>query len=113
AMAGLDRERGRIGRERDELEERISIFEEERDDLDSARISIRREMARVDENLQRLQMERARAEASLRSAGEGSGYSRAVEAIRSAISRGELAGLFGTIAELGNVSEGYATALEV
>lgn len=36
-----------------------------------------------------------------------------MEAIRSAISRGELAGLFGTIAELGNVSEGYATALEV
>ncbi len=112
-MAGLDRERGRIGRERQELEERISIFEEERDDLDSARISIRREMARVDETLQRLQMERARAEASLRSAGEGTGYSRAVEAIRSAMSQGHLTGLFGTIAELGEVGEDYATALEV
>ncbi len=112
AMAAFDREKERIVRDRKGLEDRISNLEEERDDLDSARISIRREMAGVDERLQKLQMEKARAEASLRS-GEGSGYSRAVEAIRSAISRGQLAGLFGTIAELGEVGEVHATALEV
>ncbi len=111
-MAGLDREKVRIVRDRKSLEDRISALEEERDDLDSARISIRREMAGVDERLQRLQMDKARAEASLRS-GEGSGYSRAVEAIRSAISSGQLAGLYGTIAELGDVGEEHATALEV
>ena len=111
--SALQREEERIGREREGIEERISVLAEERDDLDSARISIRREMAAVDEKLQRLQMERARAEASLRSAGEGSGYSRAVEAIRSAISRGQLSGLYGTIAELGEVSSVHSTALEV
>jgi chromosome segregation protein len=111
--SALQREKERIRREREGIEERISDLEEERDDLDSARISIRREMAAVDEKLQRLQMERARAEASLRSAGEGSGYSRAVEAIRSAISRGQLSGLYGTIAELGDVSSVHSTALEV
>jgi len=111
-IGGLGREMERIVRDRGGLEDRISALEEERDDLDSARISIRREMAGVDERLQKLQMEKARAEASLRS-GEGSGYSRAVEAIRSAISRGQLAGLFGTIAELGEVGEVHATALEV
>ncbi|MDF0592268.1 chromosome segregation protein SMC [Methanotrichaceae archaeon M04Ac] len=111
--SALQREKERIGGEQEGIEERISDIEEERDDLDSARISIRREMAAVDEKLQRLQMERARAEASLRSAGEGSGYSRAVEAIRSAISRGQLSGLYGTIAELGDVSSVHSTALEV
>jgi chromosome segregation protein len=111
--SALKRERERILRERGVLEDRISDLEEERDDLDSARISIRREMARIDERLQRLQMEKARAEATLRSAGEGSGYSRAVEAVRSAIGRGELSGLYGTVAELGEVGEEYATALEV
>lgn len=112
-MASLDREKERIGRDRRGLEDRISAIEEERDDLDSVRISIRREMAGVDEKLQKLQMEKARAEASLRSAGEGSGYSRAVEAIRSAISQNLLTGLYGTIAELGDVGEEHATALEV
>lgn len=111
--ASLDREKEKILRDQKNLEDRISAIEEERDDLDSARISIRREMAAVEERLQRYQMERARAEASLRSAGEGSGYSRAVEAIRSAISSGQLAGLYGTIAELGEVGEEHATALEV
>jgi chromosome segregation protein len=111
--SGLQRERERILRDRGVLEDRISDLEEERDDLDSVRISIRREMARIDEKLQRLQMEKARAEASLRSAGEGSGYSRAGEAIRSAISGGQLTGLHGTVAELGDVSEVHATALEV
>ena len=112
-MAGLGREKERIVRDRTSLEDRISSLEEERDDFDSARISIRREMGGVDERLQKLQMEKARAEASLRAAGEGSGYSRAVEAIRSAISSGQLAGLYGTIAELGDVGEEHATALEV
>jgi len=111
-IGGLGREKERIIRDRRGFEDRISVLEEERDDLDSARISIRREMAGVDEHLQKLQLERARAEASLRS-GEGSGYSRAVEAIRSAIGRGQLSGLSGTIAELGEVGEVHATALEV
>ncbi|MGC9514390.1 chromosome segregation protein SMC [Methanocrinis sp.] len=111
--ASLDREGERIGRDQRSLEDRISAIEEERADLDSARLAIRREMAEVDERLQKLQMERARAEASLRSAGEGSGYSRAVEAIRSAINNNRLSGLCGTIAELGEVGEEHATALEV
>ena len=113
AMAGLDREKERIVRDRKGFEDRIAVLEEERDDLDSARISIRRDMAGVDERLQKLQMDKARAEATLRAAGEGSGYSRAVEAIRSAISSRQLPGLRGTIAELGEVGEVHATALEV
>lgn len=96
-----------------DLEKKATLLDEDRNELDRARIGIRREMAQVDERLQKFQMEKARAEASLRSAREGSGYSRAVEMIRSATNQNLLSGLHGTIAELGHVKKEYAAALEM
>jgi len=109
----LDRERGEIERELKALDETARVLEEDRDELDSAKLGVRREMVRVDEKLQKFQLEKAKAEASLRSARDGSGYSRAVETIRSAVSQNRLDGLYGTIAELGEVDKKYASALEM
>ena len=60
-----------------------------------------------------MQSEFARADGRLRAAEDKTGYSRAVEAVRSAIKRQTLQGLHGTIAELGKVGGRYSAALEV
>lgn len=109
----LDREESQLEKDMLRLNEKAGHLEEDKDDLDSAKIRLRREMAVADEKLQRLQLERAKAEARLKSAQDGSGYSRGVETIRSAMRQKQLHGLHGTIAELGEVKEKYATALEV
>lgn len=108
-----EREAERIKREIDQLEERGRELERNGDDLGFAMIGVRRELAEADQRLQELQVEKAKAEASLRSAREGPGYSRGVEVVRTALQKGQLEGLHGTIAELGRADNSYATALEV
>jgi len=108
-----EREAERIERELDLLEERGRELKRNDDDLGFAMIGVRRELAEADQRLQELQVEKAKAEASLRSAREGPGYSRGVEVVRSALQKGQLEGLHGTIAELGRADNSYATALEV
>lgn len=108
-----EREAERIKRETDQLEERGRELERDGDDLGFAMIGVRRELAEADQRLQELQVEKAKAEASLRSAREGPGYSRGVEMVRTALQKGQLEGLHGTIAELGRADNSYATALEV
>jgi chromosome segregation protein len=88
-------------------------LEKDRDDLEGAKNRIRRESAEADRELQRLQSEYAKIDARLRAVEDGSGYSRSVESIRSAIKKQMLSGLHGTIAELGDVSSKYSAALEV
>ncbi len=112
-IASAEREAALIRSELAVQNEKALSLEKDRDDLYGARIRIRREMADLDRDLQRLQGEHARAEARLRSAEEKSGYSRAVEAVRSAIRRQLLKGLHGTIAELGDVNQKYSAALEI
>jgi chromosome segregation protein len=63
--------------------------------------------------MQRLQGEFARTDGRMKAAEDKGGYSRAVDAIRSAIKKQMLLGLYGTIAELGNVGSRYSAALEV
>ena len=55
----------------------------------------------------------ARTDGRLKASEDKGGFSRAVDAIRSAIKRDMLPGLFGTVAELGNVQSRYSSALEV
>ena len=88
-------------------------LEKDRDDLDGARLRIRRDIAEADRELQRLQSEYAKIDARLRASEDRSGYSHAVESIRSAIKKQMLAGLYGIIAELGDVNPRYSAALEV
>ena len=113
SIEGMDKEAEQLKTELAELNGRALVMEKDRDDMESARLRIRREMADTDRELQRLQGEYAKVDVRLRSIDDRSGYSRAVDSIRSAMKRQMLSGLFGTISELGNVSPRYSTALEV
>ncbi|MGV8174424.1 MAG: chromosome segregation protein SMC [Methanothrix sp.] len=95
------------------LNSRAMALEQNRDDLESARMRLRRESAEADRELQRLQSDFAKIDGRMRAAEEKAGYSRAVEAVRSAMKKQTLKGLFGTVAELGQVESSYSTALEV
>jgi chromosome segregation protein len=88
-------------------------MERDKDDLEAGRLRLRREIAEAEREMQRLQSDFARADGRLRAAEDKTGYSRAVEAVRSAIKKQMLQGLHGTIAELGKVGGRYSAALEV
>lgn len=113
ALATLDHEAEQLKAELAVLNNKAMEMERDRDDLEGARLRTKREIAEMERELQKLQGDYARAEGRLRAAEDKPGYSKAVEAIRSAIKRQMLSGLFGTIAELGNVGSRYSAALEV
>jgi chromosome segregation protein len=112
-LAAAERETEEIKAELAELNGKALDLEKDRDDLEGARLLVRREIAESEREIQRLSGEYAKSEARLRASEDRSGYSRAVEAIRSAIKRQMLTGLYGTIAELGDVGSKYSAALEV
>lgn len=91
---------------------KIAAAQKDMDDLESGRVRLKAEQAELEAALHALQQEYARADARVRAAKEMS-YSGAVEAVLQAKKTRELAGIYGTIAELGKVSERYAVALEV
>ncbi|MDM7935646.1 MAG: chromosome segregation protein SMC, partial [Methanothrix sp.] len=113
ALATSDHEAEQLRSELAALNNKALEMERDRDDLEGARLRARREIAEIERELQKLQGEYARAEGRIRAAEDRSGYSKAVEAIRSAMKRQMLPGLYGTIAELGNVGSRYSAALEV
>ena len=112
-VAAAERETDEIKVELAELNKKALDLEKDRDDLERAKLKVRREIAEAEREMQRLSGEHAKTEARLRASEDRSGYSRAVEAIRSAIKRQMLTGLYGTIAELGDVGSKYSAALEV
>ena len=113
SIAAAEKELAEIKDELAELNNAAFEMEKDRDDLEGAKLKIRREVAESDREMQKLQGEYAKADARLRATEDRSGYSRAVEAIRSAMKKQILQGLYGTIAELGDVSPKYSAALEV
>jgi chromosome segregation protein len=112
-IASSERELEEIKSELADLNKKAYEVERDRDDLEGAKLKIRRDIAESDREMQKLQGEYAKADARLRATEDRSGYSRAVEAIRSAMKKQMLQGLYGTIAELGDVSPKYSAALEV
>lgn len=112
-LAGLDHEAEKLKVELSSLNSQAMGMERDRDDLESGRLRLRREISEAERELQRLQGEFAKSDVRMRAAEDKSGYSRAVEAVRSAVKRQMLQGLYGTIAELGNVAARYSAALEV
>jgi len=112
-LAGLDHETEKLKAELADLNRKAMEMERDRDDLESGRLRLRREITEAERDLQRLQGEFAKSDGRMRAAEDKTGYSRAVEAIRSAIKRQMLQGLYGTVAELGNVASRYSAALEV
>ena len=113
SLAGVDHEAEKIRSELAVQNGKAMEMERDRDDLEAARLRLRREISEAEREMQRLQGEFARTDGRLRAAEDKSGYSRAVEAVRSAMKNQTLHGLFGTIAELGNVGSRYSAALEV
>ncbi|PSQ44294.1 chromosome segregation protein SMC [Halobacteriales archaeon SW_7_68_16] len=76
------------------------------EDLKDERAALREEVDEIEDDLDAAKQEYAEAEAATGS--DGSSYGRAV----SAILNGDLGGVHGTVAQLGGVSEQYATACE-
>ena len=113
ALTGADREAEQLKTELAALNGKTMGMERDRDDLDSLRLRLRREISEAEREMQRLQGEFARTDGRMKVAEDKAGYSRAVDAIRSAIKKQMLQGLYGTIAELGNVGSRYSAALEV
>ncbi|NMC10407.1 MAG: chromosome segregation protein SMC [Methanothrix sp.] len=113
ALGTVDRESEQLRTELAALNGKAMEQERDRDDLEAGRLHLRREIAEAERELQRLQSEYARADGRLRATEDKAGYSRAVDAVRSAMKRQMLQGLYGTIAELGNVGPRYSAALEV
>ncbi len=81
-------------------------------DLESAHQKKLNERKALDERRDRAEAEYTRLEARVRANDEGASYSHAVEDILKASQSGELAGICGTVADLGSVDNAYATALE-
>ena len=113
ALAGADHEAEQLKSELATLNGKAMGMERDRDDLESGRLRLRREISEAEREMQRLQGEFARTDGRMKAAEDKAGYSRAVDAIRSAIKKQMLQGLYGTIAELGNVGSRYSAALEV
>lgn len=81
-------------------------------DLEKNRVQIKGVIADLESHLRTLQQEYARSEARIKAAAELN-YSQPVESILSAKKNRELAGIYGTIAELGKVDKKYSVALEI
>ncbi|HEX7445064.1 MAG TPA: AAA family ATPase, partial [Methanothrix sp.] len=113
ALAGADKEAEQLKTELAALNGKAMGMERDRDDLESGRLRLRREISEAEREMQRLQGEFARTDGRMKAAEDKAGYSRAVDAIRLAIKKQMLQGLHGTIAELGNVGSRYSAALEV
>ncbi len=113
ALASSDHEAERLKEELAGLNGRAMELERDRDDLEKGRLRLRREISEAEREMQKLQSEFARTDGRIKAAEDKGGFSRAVDAIRSAIKRDMLPGLYGTVAELGNVQSRYSVALEV
>ncbi len=88
-----------------ELESRLS----KRNEIDRKLFSIRSELSDVEERLKDREVELAKVRAKLSTLQT---YSKSVELILDARSRRELPGVFGTVAQLGEVEEKYVAAIE-
>ena len=113
SLASSDHEAERLKEELAGLNGRAMELERDRDDLEKGRLRLRREISEAEREMQKLQSEFARTDGRIKAAEDKGGFSRAVDAIRSAIKRDMLPGLYGTVAELGNVQSRYSVALEV
>ncbi|MDI6859978.1 MAG: chromosome segregation protein SMC [Methanocellales archaeon] len=111
-ISQVESEAKQIYKELRELERELSKISDDTSDLESKKSALRKELSDIESKLWNLQQEYAKTEARLKAAEEMK-YNHAVEKILSAKKDRMLAGIYGTIAELGKVDEKYALALEV
>lgn len=95
----------------DDLKSRLEKIIKNRNQIDSELFSLRNELSRVEEEIKAREVELAKVRAELSAI--QSGFSKAVELILEAKDRKALPGVYGTVAQLGEVEEKFALALEV
>ncbi len=96
-------------RERIEYRERVEEVKNEINNLDKELFSIRSELSDLEDELRSSEVELAKVRARLSALQT---YSKPVELVLSAKSNRELAGIFGTVAQLGEVDEEFVSAIE-
>lgn len=91
------------------LEKNQKDLQSELFNLEKSLFSLRSRLSDVEEEMKRCEVELAKIKAKLSTI---QSYSKPVEMILSAKERRDLAGIFGTVAQLGEVEEKFATAIE-
>ncbi len=94
---------------REEFERELKEHRQNLASADKQLFSIRSKLADVEEEIRKCEIELAKVRARLSALQT---FSKPVEAILEAKRRRELAGIFGTVAQLGEVSEEYVNAIE-
>ena len=98
-------------KERERVEDELSREIERKKDLDAKIFEYRNRISSIDEEIRQKELELAKVKAEL-SAYESS-FSKAVELVLEARERKALPGIFGVVAQLAEVDEKFALALEV
>jgi len=98
-------------REMNRAEMRASKLVKKRNEIDSELFSLRNELAEVEEKIKSIEVELAKLRAEMNAI--ESGFSRGVDLVLEARERRALPGIFGTVAQLCEVDEQFALALEV
>ncbi len=98
-------------REMNRAEMRASKLVKKRNEKDSELFSLRNELAEVEEKIKSIEVELAKLRAEMNAI--ESGFSRGVDLVLEARERRALPGIFGTVAQLCEVDEQFALALEV
>ena len=98
-------------REMNRAEMRASKLVRKRNEIDSELFSLRNELAEVEEKIKSIEVELAKLRAEMNAI--ESGFSRGVDLVLEARERRALPGIFGTVAQLCEVDEQFALALEV
>ncbi len=98
-------------KEKDSFEEKLVKLISEKKELDNKIFSLRNELSSIDDEIRQKELELAKIKAEI-SAYEA-GYSKAAELILEAKEKKALPGIFGIVAQLAEVDEKYALALEV
>ncbi|HIH69301.1 chromosome segregation protein SMC [Methermicoccus shengliensis] len=111
ASAGTDADDAKT--ELASVQRQLHTTQTEIDELEARRTRLQRELTRVERELRELEDQYARMEMRVRAAEDGAAYSKPVEMLLKARDRGELQGIYGTIAQLGEVDQRYALALEI
>jgi len=108
-LKGLEDEREANQRELWKYEEELLKVKKKLNSADRELFELRSKISDVEEELKKVELELAKVKATLSALRT---YSKPVELLLEARNRRELPGIFGTVAQLGEVDEEYVTAIE-
>ena len=108
-LVELNKEKERYEKSFEEFERGLNAALAERNDIDRRLFSIRSQLADVEDELKNKEVELAKVRASLSTI---QSYSKPVELILEAKNKRALPGVFGTVAQLGEVNDEFTVAIE-